>query len=92
MRATQQIWCSTNTIRWDFKEATRLCLQSQNNEAFRWEAPPSGMFKINVDEATSNDGRPSSARVIIRDNKGKLVAAFNKVHSNIQAWNLKLWL
>ena len=73
-----QIWCSTNTIRWDFKEATRLCLQSQNNEAFRWEAPPSAMFKINVDGATSNDGQPSSAKVIIRDNKGKLVAALNK--------------
>ena len=74
-----QIWCSTNTIRWDFKEAMRLCLQSQNNEALRWEAPPLGMFKINVDGATSNDGRPFSAGVIIRGNKGKLLAALNKV-------------
>ena len=74
-----QIWCSANTIRWEFKEVVRLCLQSQNNEASRWEAPPSGMYKINVDKATSNDGRPSSVGVIIRDSKGKPIAALSKV-------------
>ena len=74
-----QIWCITNTIRWEFKEVARLCLQRQNNEASGWRAPPSGMYKINVDGATSNDGRPSSVGVIIRDSKGKPVATLNKV-------------
>ena len=74
-----QIWCSANTIRWEYKEAASLCLQSQNNKASRWEAPLSGMYKINVDGATSNDGRPSSVGVIIRDSEGKLVANLSKV-------------
>ena len=74
-----QIWCITNTSSWEFKEVARLCLQSQNNEVSGWRALPSGMYKINVDRATSNDGRPSSVGVIIRDSKGKPVAALNKV-------------
>ena len=77
--STTQIWCSANTIRWEYKEAAGLCLQSQNNKASRWEAPLSGMYKINVDGATSNDGRPSSVGVIIRDSEGKLVANLSKV-------------
>lgn len=77
--AALKILKGANTIRWDFKEAVGVCLQSQNNEASRWEAPPSGMFKINVDGATSNDGRPSSVEVMIRDSKGNLVAALSKV-------------
>lgn len=68
-----------NTIRWEYKEAVGLRLQKQNNEVSRWEAPPSGMYKINVNGATSNDGRPSSVGVIIWDNKGKPVAALSKV-------------
>ena len=74
-----QIWCITNTIRWEFKEVARLCLQRQNNEASGWRAPPSGMYKINVDGATSIDGRPFSVGVMIRDSKGNLVAALSKV-------------
>ena len=62
-------------MRWEFKEAMAMCCQPQNNEATRWEVPPSGWVKINVDGATSNDGRPSSVGVIIRDSKGETVAA-----------------
>lgn len=50
--SADQIWCYTNTIRWEYKEAAGLCLQNQNNKASRWEAPPLGMYKINVDGAT----------------------------------------
>jgi len=77
--SAEQIWSSAKTIRWEFKEATALWLQNQNNEAARWEVPPSGWTKINVDGATSNDGRPSSIGVIIRDSKGETVAAFCEV-------------
>ena len=55
-----QIWFFGNTIKWEYKEAAALCFQNQNNKASRWEAIPSSMYKINVDGATSNDGRPSS--------------------------------
>ncbi|XP_023870562.1 uncharacterized protein LOC111983136 [Quercus suber] len=39
------------------------------------ETPPPGMFKVNVDGATSGDGNPSSIRVIIRDNRGETITA-----------------
>ena len=75
----EQIWFYANTMRWEFKEATAVYCQSQNNEATRWEVPPLGWVKINVDGATSNDGRPSSVGVIIRDSKGETVAALCEV-------------
>ena len=56
-----------------------LCLQKQNNEAVKWEVPHSGWVKINVDGAISNDGRPSSVGVIIRDSKGETVATLCEV-------------
>ena len=33
------------------------------------------MYKINVDDATSEDGRPSSIGMIIRDSKSETIAA-----------------
>ena len=39
------------------------------------KAPPVGMYKINVDGATSEDGRPSSIGMIIRDSKSETIAA-----------------
>ena len=44
-----------------------------------WQVPPSGFFKINVDGAASDDGRPSSIGVVIRDCQGFLIAASNKI-------------
>ena len=43
------------------------------------ETPPSGFIKINVDGVASNDGRPSSIGVIIRDNQGSSIAASSRV-------------
>ena len=40
-----------------------------------WSPPPLGMYKVNVDGATSNDGWPFSIGVIIRNNKGETIAA-----------------
>ena len=75
----EQIWCSANTMRWEFEEASAVYCQSQINEATRWEVPPSGWVKINVDGATFSDGRPSSVGVIIRDSKGETMAALCEV-------------
>ena len=43
-----------------------------------WKGPPPGVFKINVDGATSADGRLSSIGVVIRDRKGNTIAAMCK--------------
>ena len=41
----------------------------------RWTPPPPGVFKVNVDGATSEDGRNSSVGAIIRDSYGAVIAA-----------------
>lgn len=41
----------------------------------KWRPPPPGMFKVNVDGATSGDRNPSSIGMIIRDNRGETIAA-----------------
>ena len=46
------------------------------------ECPPAGFFKINVDGTASDDGRPSSIGVIIRDCQGSPTVASSKVLSS----------
>ena len=41
----------------------------------RWTPPPPGVFKVNVDGATLEDGRNSSVGAIIRDSCGAVIAA-----------------
>lgn len=41
----------------------------------KWIPPPPGMFKVNVDGASSELENTSSVGVIIRDSKGQVVAA-----------------
>ena len=72
-----QVWFSANTIRSYYIEATALCSHSQSDEASRWEAPPTGVYKVNVDGAASGGGR-SSGVVVIRNNKGEPIAALCK--------------
>lgn len=48
----------------------------------KWVVPPAGFFKINVDGATSEDGRNSSVRAIIRDFKGRIVVTSSKYLSS----------
>ena len=43
--------------------------------------PPPRIYKINVDGATSEDGRPSSVEVVIRDCRGMVVVASAKLLS-----------
>lgn len=44
----------------------------------KWEAPPSGVYKINVDGATAEKGRNSGVGLVIRDSEGKVIAAWSK--------------
>ncbi|XP_023878442.1 uncharacterized protein LOC111990905 [Quercus suber] len=62
----------------DFRKATSLDLLPPRQSATRWMTPPQGVFKINVDGATSDQGRNSSIGVIIRDCNGQVVVAFSK--------------
>lgn len=44
-----------------------------------WTVPPSGFFKVNVNDAASDDGKPSSIRVIIRNCRGSPIAALSRI-------------
>ena len=74
-----QVWFFAATTRFDYREATTLCNQNQTSDAGRWEAPPLGMCKVNMDGAVSRNGRSSNVGVIIRNSKGELIAALCKL-------------
>ena len=49
--------------------------KSQGNGNCRWTPPPPGVFKVNVDGATSENGRNSSVGAVIRDSCGGVTTA-----------------
>ncbi|XP_023907861.1 uncharacterized protein LOC112019574 [Quercus suber] len=49
------------------------------SQASSWTPPPPGYYKINVDGASSEDGRPSNIGVIIHDSNGRVMAAMCKL-------------
>lgn len=49
------------------------------HEESRWMAPPLDFHKINVDGASSDDGRRSSIGVVIRNSSGEAVVALSKM-------------
>ncbi|XP_030969854.1 uncharacterized protein LOC115990137 [Quercus lobata] len=63
-----QVWFFAVATRFDYREATALCNKNQTSDAGRWEAPPSGMCKVNVDRVVSRDGRLPSVEVIFESN------------------------
>ena len=68
-----------NGILGEYKDACSLPTFSPTLAPSTWEAPPLGFFKVNVDGAALDDGRPSSIGVVIRDSRGFLIAASNKI-------------
>ena len=74
-----QVWEMANRILGEYKDACSLPAFSPAPTPMTWQVPPSGFFKINVDGAASDDGRPSSIGVVIRDCRGFLIAASNKI-------------
>ena len=68
-----------NRILHEYKDACSLPALSSAPSLMTWQAPPSGFFKVDVDGAASDDGRPSSIGVVIRDSRGFLIAASNKI-------------
>ena len=66
-----QVWSSTRRLIQDYKEASNLCNCGIASAESKWKTPPVGMYKVNVDGATSEDGKPSSIGVIIRDSRSE---------------------
>ena len=63
----------------DFSDATHTTLSTSRPPiSCCWSPPPPGVFKINVDGASSNLEGISSIGVIIRDCKGETVVALCK--------------
>ena len=62
-----QIWGYAQRLMSDFKGAIPATLLSQQSTEVGWAAPPPNTYKINVDGATSKNGKPSSVGVVIRD-------------------------
>ena len=69
----------------DYKEASNLfiylfifLLGSLSCEV-SWKKPPTGVYKINFDRATTDDGRCSSIGLVIRDFRGEVVIALCRV-------------
>ena len=59
----------------NYNEASKFFKLSPDYCEISWIKPPKGVYKINVDGATTEWGRNSSIGVIIRDYKGEAVAS-----------------
>lgn len=62
----------------DYKENWRAPYQYRTKESRKWEAPPYGVFKVNVDGAKLDQGRNFSVRMVIRNSEGMVIAAWSK--------------
>ena len=73
-----QVWILAISTLVNFKMVASLDILPSRHSQNRWETPPQGVFKINVDGATSDHGRNSSIGVIISDCNGHVVVALSK--------------
>ena len=69
-QGAEQTWNLAISLIADFKEAAKFCSLGPMSCEVSWRKPLDGVFKINSDGATANDGRLSSIGVIIRDCRG----------------------
>uniref|UniRef100_A0A7N2LMT2 Uncharacterized protein n=1 Tax=Quercus lobata TaxID=97700 RepID=A0A7N2LMT2_QUELO len=61
-----QIWKFAMGYLKNYKENRRAPYQYRTTGSRKWEAPPNGVFKVNVDGVTSDQGRNSCVGVVIR--------------------------
>ena len=79
-----QIWDLARSIIEDFHEVNNKLSSAKYVSNVGWLAPPPGYFKVNVDGASSLDGNGTSGvGAIVRNNKGKVVAALCKALPSI---------
>ena len=73
-----QIWKFAMGYLKDYKENWTAPYQYRTKESRKWEAPPNGVFKVNVDGAKSDQGRNFCVRMVIRNSEGMVIAAWSK--------------
>ncbi|XP_075665800.1 uncharacterized protein LOC142635547 [Castanea sativa] len=78
-QSLSQIWGIASRLLNAYKEVFKLSPYMQTNSEIGWVRPPPSVFKVNIDGATSADGRKSSVGVMIRDSNGKVTAALCKL-------------
>ena len=78
-QGADQVWSHTISMLSDYREAVKFCWLDPSACEVRWKKPLAGVFKINTDGATADDGRRSSIGVVIRDSKGEVAAALCRV-------------
>lgn len=55
-----------------------LSLKENANVNTKWQPPPAGCFKVNVDASAEVDQRSVGLRAVVRDSRGKVIAAAMK--------------
>jgi len=88
------IWGFARNYILEFKRALIACSQTLSRLEGKWIAPPPGMFKINVDGATSEIDRNSSVGVVIRDAAGNVHTACCKYlqgQYSVEEVEVRLW-
>lgn len=78
-----QIWSFARRFLQDYRGAWVTLNTSPTAKNNRWTPLPPSVFKINVDGATSKDGRNSNVGAIIRDSCGVVIATCGKY---LQGW------
>ncbi|XP_050260964.1 uncharacterized protein LOC126705795 [Quercus robur] len=73
-----QIWRFARSFLHDYKGALVSLNMNPAEKKKGWTPPSPGVLKINVDGATSKDGRNSSVGAVIRDSCGAVIAACGK--------------
>ena len=71
----QQVWQLAKSVVEDFNNVVDWDFSQPRALPIKWTPPPIGIFKVNVDGATSDHGGNSSVGVIVRDCTGQTVAA-----------------
>ena len=78
-QGADQVWSHTISMLSDYREAVKFCWLDPSAYEVRWKKPLAGVFKINTDGATADDGRRSSIGVVIRDFRREMAAALCRV-------------
>ena len=78
-QGVDQVWSHAISMLSYYREAMKFCGLDPSACEVSWKKPLAGVFKINTDGATTDDGRRSSIGVVIRDSKGEAAAALCRV-------------
>ena len=78
-QGADQVWSHAISMLSDCREAVKFCGLDPSACEVSWKKPLAEVFKINIDGATTDDGRRSSIEMVIRDSKGEVATALCRV-------------